>query len=131
MAKLTGKVGLVTGVSRGIGAAIAKRLAAEGAKVVVNYSASRGAAEEVVAAIRAAGGEAVAIKANVSNPAEIRAMFDAVRDQFGRLDILVNNAAVMERRPIEQVDPDHIDRHFTTNVRGYLMCIVEALKLLP
>src|SRR5438094_9842 len=95
--RLVGKAGIVTGASRGIGAAIAKRLAAEGAKVIVNYSTSQAAAEEVVAAIRAAGGEAVAVKADVGTPAEIPALFAAVKKHFGRLDILVNNAAVMQR----------------------------------
>jgi 3-oxoacyl-[acyl-carrier protein] reductase len=131
MGKLSGKVALVTGASRGIGAAIAKRLAADGARVVVNYGKSRAAAEEVVAEIRKAGGEAVAVKADVGNPAEIPGLFAAAKQHFGGLDILVNNAAIMERRPIERVDAEHIDRHFQTNVRGYLLCIVEALKLLP
>jgi 3-oxoacyl-[acyl-carrier protein] reductase len=131
MNKLVGKAAVVTGASRGIGAAIAKRLAAEGAKVVVNYAKSPGAADEVVAAIKAAGGTAVAVKADVGNPAEIPGLFAAAQKHFGRLDILVNNAGIMERRPVEQLDAEHVDRHFNTNVRGYLLCITEALKSLP
>jgi 3-oxoacyl-[acyl-carrier protein] reductase len=131
MAKLDGKVALVTGASRGIGAAIARRLAADGAKVVVNYSKSEGPAKETVTAITKAGGEAVAIKADVSKPAEIPGLFAGVKKAFGGLDILVNNAGIMERGPIMEVTAEHIDKHFATNVRGLLLCTVEGLKLLP
>jgi 3-oxoacyl-[acyl-carrier protein] reductase len=131
MAKLTDKVALVTGASRGIGAAIARRLAAEGAKVVVNYSKSEGPASEVVAAIKEAGGDALAVKADVSNPDEIPGLFSAVKKAYGRLDVLVNNAGIMEHLPVEKVTAEHIDRHYATNVRGLLLCIVEGLKLLP
>ena len=128
--RLKGKVALVTGASRGIGAAVAKRLAAEGAKVVVNYSRSEGAANEVVAAIRAAGGEAVAVKADVGKPAEIPGLFAAVKKHFGRLDILVNNAAIMQRVFLPDVTPEHIDAHLGLNVRGYLLCTVEAARMM-
>jgi 3-oxoacyl-[acyl-carrier protein] reductase len=128
---LQGKVALVTGASRGIGAAIARRLAADGATVIINYAFSPAAAEAVVADIQKAGGKAIALKADVSKPEEIAAMFAEAKKQFGQLDILVNNAAVMERRPIEKVDAEHFDRHFNTNARGYLLCIVEAIKFMP
>ena len=131
MLKLTDKVALVTGAARGIGAAIAARLAAEGAKVVVNYSKSETEANAVVAAIKKAGGEAVAVRADVSRPGEIPGLFAAVKDAFGRLDILVNNAGVMEHLPIEEVTAEHVDKHYHTNVRGLILCTVEGLKLLP
>ena len=128
--RLAGKVAIVTGGSRGIGAAIARRLAAEGAKVVVNYAASKAAAEEVVAAIKADGGEAVAVKADVGNPAEIPGLFAACKKQFGRLDILVNNAAVMQRTFLPDVTAELIDKHFNVNVRGYLLCAKEAAAMM-
>jgi 3-oxoacyl-[acyl-carrier protein] reductase len=128
--KLAGKVAVVTGGSRGIGAAIAKRLAADGAKVVVNYSSSQGAAEEVVAAIKAAGGEAVAVKADVGKPAEVPPLFAAAKKHFGKLDILVNNAAVMQRTFLPDVTADIIDRHLNVNVRGYLLCAKEAAAMM-
>jgi 3-oxoacyl-[acyl-carrier protein] reductase len=129
--KLKGKVALVTGASRGIGAAIAKRLAADGARVVVNYAKSPEAAQEVVKAIKQAGGEAIAVKCDISQPSEIPAMFDEVKKAYGQLDILVNNAGVMDRRPITEVDAAHVDKHYQINVRGLLLCTVEGLKLLP
>ena len=129
--RLDKKVALVTGSARGIGAAIAKRLAADGAKVVVNYSKSEDEANEVVATITKAGGEAVAIKADLSDPAEIPGLFKAVKEAFGQLDILVNNAGIMEHKLIEEVTAEHIDKHYQTNVRGLLLCTVEGLKMLP
>ena len=131
MGKLDGKVALVTGASRGIGAAIARRLAADGAKVVVNYSRSEEAANEVVAAIDKAGGQAVAAHADLTNPPEIPGLFAAVKAAYGGLDILVNNAGIMIHKPIEEVTAEHIDEHYHTNVRGLLLCTVEALKLIP
>jgi len=127
---LAGKVALVTGGSRGIGAAIAARLAADGAKVVVNYSQSEGAAKEVVAGIIAAGGAAVAVKADVGHPAEIPPLFAATLGEFGRLDILVNNAAIMKRTFLADVTAETIDAHFNVNVRGYLLCVKHAAEIM-
>jgi len=128
--RLAGKVALVTGSSRGIGAAIAKRLAADGAKVVVNYAASQGAADEVVADIQKAGGQAVAVKADMGTPADIPPLFAAAVSNFGKLDILVNNAAIMRRTFLPDVTAEAIDAHFNVNVRGYLLAVVEAAKLM-
>jgi 3-oxoacyl-[acyl-carrier protein] reductase len=119
--RLAGKVALVTGASRGIGAAIAVRFAAEGAKVVVNYARSEKEANEVVAKITGAGGQAVALKANMGNPAEIPALYAATIKAFGKLDIVVNNAAIMQRLFLEDVTAETIDAHFNVNVRGYLL----------
>ena len=129
--RLAGKVALVTGSARGIGAAIAARFAADGASVVVNYSKSKAEADAVVAAIVAAGGKATAVKADVGNAAEIPGLFAAAVKAFGRLDILVNNAAIMKRTFLQDVTAETIDAHFNVNVRGYLLCAVEAAKLLP
>ena len=119
--RLAGKVVLVTGASRGIGAAIAVRLAADGAKVVVNYGRSQNEANAVVAQITAAGGAAVAVKADMGNPAEIPGLFAATVQAFGRIDVLVNNAAIMQRLFLEDVTAETIDAHFNINVRGYLL----------
>jgi 3-oxoacyl-[acyl-carrier protein] reductase len=127
--RLAGKVALVTGASRGIGAAIARRLAADGAKVVVNYSTSEGPAKGVVADIQQAGGSAVAVRADVGTPAEIGTLFAEVKKAFGQLDILVNNAAVMQRGELAEVTAEEIDRHFGVNVRGYLLCAQHAAAL--
>jgi 3-oxoacyl-[acyl-carrier protein] reductase len=129
--RLAGKVALVTGASRGIGAAIAKRLAADGANVAVNYSQSGGAANEVVAAITSAGGTAVAIRADIGDPAAIPGLFAEVKKAFSRLDILVNNAAIMKRGLLPEVTVDDIDRHLGVNVRGYLLCAQQAAAMLP
>ncbi len=128
--KLAGKVALVTGSSRGIGAAIAKRLAADGAKVVVNYTKSAADAEAVVAAITSAGGAAVAVQADLAQPANIPPLFQAVVKQYGRLDVLVNNAAIMKRGMLEDVTAELIDQHLGLNVRGYLLCAKEAAALM-
>ncbi|AMV24247.1 Glucose 1-dehydrogenase 1 [Gemmata sp. SH-PL17] len=127
---LAGKVALVTGGSRGIGAAIATRLAADGAKVVVNYARSEAEANAVVAAITAAGGSAVAVKADVGTPTEIPRLFAATTKAFGRLDVLVNNAAIMQRTFLTDVTAESIDAHFNVNVRGYLLCVKHAAELM-
>jgi 3-oxoacyl-[acyl-carrier protein] reductase len=127
---LVGKVALVTGASRGIGAAIAVRFAADGAKVVVNYARSEKEANAVVAGIVAAGGQAVVAKADVGKPEEIPGLFAAVVKAFGRLDILVNNAAIMQRTFLPDVTAELIDAHFNVNVRGYLLCAKHAAELM-
>src|SRR5687767_14561624 len=124
--RLAGKVALVTGASRGIGAAIAVRFAADGAKVVVNYARSEREANDVVAKITAAGGQAVAVQADVGNPVEIPTLFAATTRAFGKLDILVNNAAIMKRLFLHEVTAETIDAHFNVNVRGYLLCCKHA-----
>ncbi|MCI0704188.1 MAG: glucose 1-dehydrogenase [Planctomycetia bacterium] len=127
---LAGKVALITGASRGIGAAIAKRFAAEGAKVVVNYARSEKEANAVVAGITAAGGSAIAVKADVGKPQEIPGLFTATIKAFGKLDILVNNAAIMQRTFLTEVTAESIDAHFGVNVRGYLLCAKHAAELM-
>jgi 3-oxoacyl-[acyl-carrier protein] reductase len=130
MARLSDKVAVVTGASRGIGAAIAQRLAADGAKVVVNFSRSEAAANDVVAQIKSAGGNAIAAKADISDVAEIAPLFDAAIKAFGRLDILVNNAAISDQRMLDQIDAAHYADHFDLNVRGLLFATAAAAKLM-
>ena len=127
-AKLAGKVAVVTGASKGIGAAIAKHLAAAGADVVVNYSTSREGAEKVVGAIEQAGGRAVAVGANVAKPEQIKALFDAAAERFGRVDILVNNAGLYEFAPLEEITPEHFHKHFDLNVLGLILATQEAAR---
>ncbi len=128
--KLAGKVAVVTGVSKGIGAEIAKQLAAEGATVVVNYSSSKEAAEKVVKEITSAGGKAVAVQANVAKPAEIQKLFAETKKNFDRLDILVNNAGIYEFAPLEQITPEHFHKQFDLNVLGLLLASQEGAKLM-
>jgi 3-oxoacyl-[acyl-carrier protein] reductase len=128
--KLAGKVALVTGASKGIGAEIAKQLAAEGAAVVVNYSSSREGADKVVKEITSAGGKAVAIQANVAKPEEIKRLFAETKKNFDRLDILVNNAGIYEFFPLEQITPEHFHKQFDLNVLGLLLATQEAVKLM-
>ncbi len=129
--RLAGKVALVTGASRGIGAAIAKRLAADGAQVVVNFSKSGDAANEVVADIKKSGGTAVAVQADVGDPKAIPGLFAEVKKAFGRLDILINNAAIMKRGFLPEVTAEVIDQHLGLNIRGYLLCAKQAAEMLP
>jgi 3-oxoacyl-[acyl-carrier protein] reductase len=128
MNKLTGKVAVVTGASKGIGAAIAKSLAAEGASVVVNYSSSKSGADAVVSHITAAGGKAVAVHGNVSKAAEAQGIIDAAIKNFGRLDILVNNSGVYEFSPIEGFTEEHYNKIFNVNVLGLLLTTQAAVK---
>jgi 3-oxoacyl-[acyl-carrier protein] reductase len=130
MSKLAGKVAVVTGASKGIGAAIAKALAAEGASVVVNYASSKAAAEKVVSAITAKGGKAVAVGGNVSKASEAQGLIDAAIRNFGRLDILVNNSGVYEFSPIESITEEHFNKMFNVNVLGLLLTTQAAVKQL-
>jgi 3-oxoacyl-[acyl-carrier protein] reductase len=126
--KLAGKVAVVTGASKGIGASIAKHLAAEGASVVVNYASSKEGADKVVAEITSAGGKAVAVKANVAKKAEIEQLFAETKNAFGKVDVLVNNAGIFEFLPIESITEEHFHRQFDLNVLGMLLTTQEALK---
>lgn len=128
MSKLTGKVALVTGASKGIGAAIAKSLAAQGAAVVVNYASSKSGADTVVAAIVAAGGKAVAVQGDVSKAADAQAIVEASIKHYGRLDVLVNNSGVYEFAPLEAITEEHFHRQFNVNVLGLLLTTQAAAK---
>lgn len=126
--KLNGKVAIVTGASKGIGAAIARHLAAEGAAVVVNYSSSKEGADRVVDEIAKQGGKAMAARANMSKKTDIERMFAETKKAFGRLDILVNNAGVYEFFPLENVTEEHFHKHFDVNVLGPLLATQEATR---
>ena len=131
MARLTGKVAVVTGASKGIGAGIAKRLAAEGASVVVNYASSAADANRIVDDIGRAGGQAVAIGASVSSEDDVTQLFEQVRKAFGHVDVLVNNAGVYALGPIEDFSVSDFNRQFDTNVLGLLLTTKAALSLFP
>ena len=128
MSKLAGKVAVVTGASKGIGAGIATALAAEGAAVVVNYASSKSGADAVVERITKAGGKAIAVKADVSKADDAQALIDAAVKEFGRLDVLVNNSGVYEFAPLEAITPEHFHRHFDINVLGLLLTTKAASK---
>src|SRR5882672_2422197 len=128
MSKLEGKVAIVTGSSKGIGAAIARHMADEGAAVVVNYASSKEGADRVVAAITGKGGRAIAVQANVAKQAEIERLFAETKKAFGRLDVLVNNAGIYEFSPLEGVTEEHFHKQFNTNVLGLLLTTQEAVK---
>ena len=128
--KLAGKVAVVTGASKGIGAEIAQHLAAQGAAVVVNYASSREGADRVVSRIVAAGGRAVAVQANVARQADITRLFAETKKAFGKVDILVNNAGIYEFAPLEAITEDHFHKQFNLNVLGLLLTTQEAVKLM-
>jgi 3-oxoacyl-[acyl-carrier protein] reductase len=128
MSKLQGKVALVTGASKGIGAAIAKELAAQGAAVAVNYSTSKAGADKVVAEIKAAGGKAIAVHGNVGEPEAIGPLVATVARELGPITTLVNNAGVYEFSPIETVTPEHFHKQFNVNVLGLLLTTQAALQ---
>ncbi len=131
MSKLTGKIAVVTGASKGIGAGIAKELAAQGAAVVVNYASSKEGADKVVAEIIAAGGKAIAVGGSVAKSAEIDALFAETKKAYGKVDILVNNAGVYAFSPLESIAESEIDRMFDTNVKGLLLTTKAAVALFP
>jgi len=126
--KLAGKVAVVTGASKGIGAAIAKHLAGEGASVVVNYAASKAGADRVVSEISSQGGKAVAVQADVAKGSDVERLFAETTKAFGRLDILVNNAGIYEFVPLESVSVEHFHKHFDVNVLGLILVSKEAAK---
>src|ERR1700745_2886911 len=128
MGKLQGKAAVVTGASKGIGAAIAKALAAEGASVVVNYASSKSGADAVVSAITQAGGKAIAVQGDVATAAGAQGVIDAAVKQFGRIDVLVNNSGVYEFASIEDITAEHFHRHFDINVLGLLLTTQAADK---
>ena len=129
MNRLSGKTAVVTGASKGIGAGIAKGLAAEGAAVVINYASSKDGAERVVADIKAKGGKAIAVQGDVAKAADVEKIFSETKKAFGRLDILVNNAGVYNFLPLEEVTEEDFHRHFNINVLGLLLATREAAKL--
>jgi 3-oxoacyl-[acyl-carrier protein] reductase len=128
MDRLKGKVAVVTGASKGIGAAIAKSLAAEGASVVVNYSSSKEGADKIVSAITKAGGKAVAVQGDVSKPSEADGIINAAIKSYGRLDVLVNNSGIYEFSPLEAITPEAFHKTFNINVLGVLLTTQAAIK---
>jgi 3-oxoacyl-[acyl-carrier protein] reductase len=126
--KLAGKVAVVTGASKGIGAAIARHLAGEGAAVVVNYSSSKDGADRVVADIARSGGKAVAVQADVAKQADVRRLFAEAKKAFGRLDVLVNNAGAYEFAPLEAITAEHFHKLFDLNVLGLILATQEAAR---
>ena len=131
MAKLSGKVAVVTGASKGIGAGIAKALGAQGASVVVNYASDKSGADKTVAEITRAGGKAVAVGASVAKSGDIEKLFAETKKAFGKVDILVNNAGVYAFAPLEEVTEEEINRIYSTNVTGLLLTTKAAVKLFP
>jgi 3-oxoacyl-[acyl-carrier protein] reductase len=130
MSQLSGKVALVTGASKGIGASIAEHMAAEGASIVVNYSSSKSDADAVVKRITGKGGKAIAVQADVSKPEQVKRLFAEAKAAYGRVDILVNNAGIYGFAPLEQVTAEHFHQQFDLNVLGLLLSTQEAVKLM-
>jgi len=130
MNRLMGKVAVVTGASKGIGASIAEYLGAEGASVVVNYASSKSGADAVVKRITEKGGKAVAVQGDVSKPKDITRLFAETKSLYGKLDILVNNAGIYEFAPLESITPEHFHKQFDLNVLGLLLTTKEAVKLI-
>ncbi len=130
MSKLAGKVAVVTGASKGIGASIAEHLAAEGASVVVNYASSKSGAEAVVERIKRRGGKAVSVQADVSKAQDVRRLIGETRSAYGRLDVLVNNAGIYDFAPLESITSEHFHKQFDLNVLGLLLTTQEAVKLI-
>ncbi|HEY1720454.1 MAG TPA: glucose 1-dehydrogenase [Magnetospirillaceae bacterium] len=128
MSDLKGKVAVVTGASKGIGAGIAKSLGEAGASVVVNYASSKDGADKVVAAITAKGGKAIAVHGDMSKAADVAKLFDETKKAFGTLDVLINNAGVYQFAPIEGVTEDEFHREFGINVLGPILAVREAVK---
>jgi 3-oxoacyl-[acyl-carrier protein] reductase len=131
MGKLSGKVAVVTGASKGIGASIAEHLAAEGASVVVNYASSKSGADAVVEKITKAGGKAIAVGANVAKQEDIVKLFDETKKAYGKVDVLVNNAGVYGFAPLEAITPEEFHRQFDLNVLGLLLTTQAAVPLFP
>jgi 3-oxoacyl-[acyl-carrier protein] reductase len=130
MVKMTGKIAVVTGASKGIGASIAGHLADAGASVVVNYASSKAGADAVVERIRAKGGHAIAVQGDVSIPADISRLFAETKKVYGKVDILVNNAGVFEFLPLAGITPEHFHKQFNINVLGLLLTTQEAVNLM-
>jgi 3-oxoacyl-[acyl-carrier protein] reductase len=128
MSRLEGKVAVVTGASKGIGASIAEQLAADGAAVVVNYASSKAGAEAVVKRIREKGGKAMVVQGDVSNAEDIKRLFAETKSAYGKLDVLVNNAGIYEFAPLEAITPEHFHKQFNLNVLGLLLTTQEAAK---
>jgi 3-oxoacyl-[acyl-carrier protein] reductase len=128
MSKLAGKVAIVTGASKGIGAGIARALGAEGAAVVVNYASSRDGADRVVDEILSNGGQAIAVQGDVSNASDVQRLFEETHERFGSVDVLVNNAGVYQFNPIEAITEGEFHRQFNINVLGTILATQEAVK---
>jgi len=131
MPNLKGKIAVVTGASSGIGTAIAKKLAADGASVVVNYMSNKARAEQIVEEIRESGGEAIALGGNVANQSEVTALFLNVKEKYGKIDILINNAGVAHRAALDEITEEAIHHVFSINVTGVVLATQAAIALFP